>query len=199
MDDLLTRHDLGPVTRLTLSRPATYNALSLEMIEALIAALARIDDETRVVILAAEGKAFCAGHDLRQMQGMDLLRPDPAAGRTADKAARLGFDVLRHPLFSPLPLDWVSPPAEGFDALLLTSANTVRLAGARLAAYRALPTYAVGAATAAALQEAGFVDATSGEGDASAIAARIAADGHRAVLHLAGTTVAAMPLTASWT
>ena len=27
MDDLLTRHDLGPVTRLTLSRPATYNAL----------------------------------------------------------------------------------------------------------------------------------------------------------------------------
>lgn len=70
MDDLLTRHDLGPVTRLTLSRPATYNALSLEMIEALIAALARIDDETRVVILAAEGKAFCAGHDLRQMQGM---------------------------------------------------------------------------------------------------------------------------------
>ena len=70
MDDLLTRHDLGPVTRLTLSRPATYNALSLEMIESLIAALARIDDETRVVILAAEGKAFCAGHDLRQMQGM---------------------------------------------------------------------------------------------------------------------------------
>ena len=64
MDDLLTRHDLGPVTRLTLSRPATYNALSLEMIEALIATLARIDDETRVVILAAEGL---------------LCRPRPAA------------------------------------------------------------------------------------------------------------------------
>lgn len=85
MDDLLTRHDLGPVTRLTLSRPATYNALSLEMIEALIAALARIDDETRVVILAAEGKAFCAGHDLRQMQGM---APDQLA-HLFDRCAHL--------------------------------------------------------------------------------------------------------------
>lgn len=85
MDDLLTRHDLGPVTRLTLSRPATYNALSLEMIEALIAALARIDDDTRVVILAAEGKAFCAGHDLRQMQAM---APDQLA-HLFDRCAHL--------------------------------------------------------------------------------------------------------------
>ena len=85
MDDLLTRHDLGPVTRLTLSRPATYNALSLEMIEALIAALAWIDDETRVVILAAEGKAFCAGHDLRQMQAM---APDQLA-HLFDRCAHL--------------------------------------------------------------------------------------------------------------
>ncbi len=58
MDDLLTRRDLGPVTRLVLSRPATFNALSLEMIEALIAALAQIGDDARVVILAAEGKGL---------------------------------------------------------------------------------------------------------------------------------------------
>lgn len=126
------------------------------------------------------------------MRRLIILRAEPAAGRTADKAARLGFEVLRHPLFAPLPLDWTAPPADGFDALLLTSANTVRLAGAQLAAYRALPTYAVGAATAAALHDAGFVAVTCGEGDASAIAARIAADGHCAVLHLAGTTVAPM-------
>ena len=126
------------------------------------------------------------------MRRLIILRPEPAAGRTADKAARLGFDVLRHPLFAPLPLDWSAPPAEGFDALLLTSANTVRLAGPRLGEYRALPTYAVGAATAAALHDAGFAHVTCGEGDASAIAARIEADGHRAVLHLAGTTVAPM-------
>lgn len=126
------------------------------------------------------------------MRRLLILRPEPAAGRTADKAARLGFDVLRLPLFAPLPLDWAAPSAEGFDALLLTSANTVRLAGPQLAGYRALPTYAVGATTAAALQDAGFAAVTQGEGDASAIAARIAADGHRAVLHLAGTMVAPM-------
>lgn len=126
------------------------------------------------------------------MRRLLILRPEPAAGRTADKAARLGFDVLRHPLFAPLPLDWSAPPVDGFDALLLTSANTVRLAGPRLAEYRALPAYAVGAATAAALHDAGFAEVICGEGDASAIAARIAADGHRAVLHLAGTTVAPM-------
>lgn len=71
MDDLVTRQDLGHVTRLTLNSPATYNALSLDLIETLIAMLGTIGDDTRVVILAAMGKAFSAGHDLRQMQAMD--------------------------------------------------------------------------------------------------------------------------------
>lgn len=77
MDMLLTRQDLGPVTRLELSSPETYNALSLEMIEELIAALNRIaaQENVRVVILAARGKAFSAGHDLPQMQAA-LSEPD---------------------------------------------------------------------------------------------------------------------------
>ena len=59
----------GAVT-LTLNRPQAYNALS----EALLAALQREldsiagDEAVRVVVLAAEGKAFCAGHDLREMR-----------------------------------------------------------------------------------------------------------------------------------
>jgi enoyl-CoA hydratase/carnithine racemase len=59
----------GAVT-LTLNRPQAYNALS----EALLAALQReldalaLDESLRVVVLAAEGKAFCAGHDLREMR-----------------------------------------------------------------------------------------------------------------------------------
>jgi enoyl-CoA hydratase/carnithine racemase len=59
----------GAVT-LTLNRPQAYNALS----EALLAALQReldsiaTDEAVRVVVLAAEGKAFCAGHDLREMR-----------------------------------------------------------------------------------------------------------------------------------
>jgi enoyl-CoA hydratase/carnithine racemase len=59
----------GAVT-LTLNRPQAYNALS----EALLGALQReldsiaADESLRVVVLAAEGKAFCAGHDLREMR-----------------------------------------------------------------------------------------------------------------------------------
>lgn len=123
-----------------------------------------------------------------------VLRPEPAAGRTAARAAALGMDVRRHPLFAPQPVDWTPPPVDRFDALLLTSANGVRMAGAALTYYRALPTYAVGRATAQALAAQGFADVAAGTGDASAIAARIAADGHRRLLHLAGTTVAPMDM-----
>ena len=60
----------GGVTRLTLNTPQTLNALSDEMLAALSDALETVaaDRDQRVVVIAAEGKAFCAGHDLRQMQ-----------------------------------------------------------------------------------------------------------------------------------
>jgi enoyl-CoA hydratase/carnithine racemase len=60
----------GGVLRLTLNRPAQFNALSLEMLAALQAELdaAAQDAAVRVVVLAAAGKAFCAGHDLKQMR-----------------------------------------------------------------------------------------------------------------------------------
>ena len=64
-----TRSPEGVVT-LTLNRPAQFNSLSEEMLSALQAALDRIgaDATARVVVLAAAGKAFCAGHDLKQMK-----------------------------------------------------------------------------------------------------------------------------------
>ena len=75
----LLYHDEGPVARLLLNSPDNHNALSLEMIEALDQALDRIAaSEARVVILSATGRAFCAGHDLRQMQAM-RDGPDPEA------------------------------------------------------------------------------------------------------------------------
>ncbi|MGJ0506325.1 MAG: enoyl-CoA hydratase [Methylocystis sp.] len=57
------------VATLTLSRPKSRNALSLSMIAALSEALDVIaaQEETRVVILQAEGPAFCAGHDLKEL------------------------------------------------------------------------------------------------------------------------------------
>src|SRR5690606_17611645 len=58
------------VVTLTLNRPDQFNALSEALLDALEAALADIaqDDTARCVVLAANGRAFCAGHDLKQMR-----------------------------------------------------------------------------------------------------------------------------------
>ena len=64
----------GPIAIVTLNRPERRNALSLEMMLDLIAALEEIgrNREIRAVILAAAGKVFCSGHDLAQMSGRDI-------------------------------------------------------------------------------------------------------------------------------
>lgn len=69
-DALIRRHDRDGIATVTLAQPGTLNALSTPMLMTLaetFAALA-IDPRIRVVILAAEGKAFSAGHDLKEMQ-----------------------------------------------------------------------------------------------------------------------------------
>jgi enoyl-CoA hydratase/carnithine racemase len=66
---LRTRDERG-VVRLTLNRPASFNALSESMLTALqheLEAVA-VDESARVVVLGAQGKAFCAGHDLKEMR-----------------------------------------------------------------------------------------------------------------------------------
>ncbi|MBY4945772.1 enoyl-CoA hydratase [Cupriavidus respiraculi] len=62
--------DGAGVVRLTMNRPDAFNALSEAMLDALTAALARHaqDPTVRVVVIAGAGKAFCAGHDLREMR-----------------------------------------------------------------------------------------------------------------------------------
>jgi enoyl-CoA hydratase/carnithine racemase len=64
----------GPTAIITLNRPERRNALSLELMLDLIAALDEIgrNREIRAVILAAAGKVFCSGHDLGQMTGRDI-------------------------------------------------------------------------------------------------------------------------------
>ena len=66
---LLHEQQSGIVT-LTLNRPKQYNALSEEMLSALQEALDDLtrDQSARVVVIAANGKAFSAGHDLREMR-----------------------------------------------------------------------------------------------------------------------------------
>jgi enoyl-CoA hydratase/carnithine racemase len=80
-DDLVLPARNGAVLRLTLNRASARNALSTAMMAALQSALdAAADDESRVLVLAAEGPAFCAGHDLKEMTA---LRSEPDRGRAA--------------------------------------------------------------------------------------------------------------------
>ena len=67
---LVLRDNAGGLVTLRLNRPLQFNALSEAMLAALQAELDIIagQPEVRCVVLAAEGKAFCAGHDLREMQ-----------------------------------------------------------------------------------------------------------------------------------
>jgi enoyl-CoA hydratase/carnithine racemase len=67
-DNVLVKSE-GPITRVTLNRPEKRNAMSLELMADLTGTLEAIrhDDETRVVVIAASGPAFSAGHDLSEM------------------------------------------------------------------------------------------------------------------------------------
>jgi enoyl-CoA hydratase/carnithine racemase len=85
-DPILQRHDAGGIATLTLNAPQSLNALSDAMLAALAAEFACLagDLDTRVVILRGAGKAFCAGHDLKEMQ----------AGRTTRDGGRGYFQGL---------------------------------------------------------------------------------------------------------
>ena len=67
---VITEHLAPGICRLTLNKPDSFNALSTQMLLALREALANVSASKgcRVVILAAHGKAFSAGHDLREMR-----------------------------------------------------------------------------------------------------------------------------------
>ena len=72
---VLATTDARGVVTLTLNRPLAFNALSEAMLDALQAQLDAVaaDPAARVVVLAAAGKAFCAGHDLKQMRAQPSL------------------------------------------------------------------------------------------------------------------------------
>ena len=80
MTDILLREDAGAVATLTLNRPEALNPLSEEMLAELQAQFDALmhDRSIRVVVLKGAGRAFCAGHDLKQMQGH---RQAPDGGR----------------------------------------------------------------------------------------------------------------------
>ncbi|MGH6611592.1 MAG: enoyl-CoA hydratase [Burkholderiaceae bacterium] len=72
---VLTERDERGVATLTLNRPQQFNALSHEMMTALQTELDSLasDKSVRAVVIAAQGKAFCPGHDLKQMKANPSL------------------------------------------------------------------------------------------------------------------------------
>ena len=86
MSEILLREDIGPVARLTLNRPDALNALSEGMLTALQQAFDALatDGAIRAVVIRGAGKAFCAGHDLREMQ----------AARQAEDGGRAAYTAL---------------------------------------------------------------------------------------------------------
>jgi enoyl-CoA hydratase/carnithine racemase len=77
---VLRRETDGAVATLILNRPGSRNSLSEELLVTLIDALKSIgtDASVRAVIIAADGPAFCSGHDLRELTAR---RADPDGGR----------------------------------------------------------------------------------------------------------------------
>ena len=72
MDELLQRTTADGIATLTLNRPRQYNALSRALLEALHGELDRIaaDPGVRVLIITGAGRAFCSGHDLKEMRAL---------------------------------------------------------------------------------------------------------------------------------
>ncbi|MFJ4288658.1 enoyl-CoA hydratase [Cupriavidus sp. NPDC089707] len=94
---LLTEtRDAEGVVRVTMNRPQAFNALSEGLLDALAETFRRLaaDDAVRVVVLAGAGKAFCAGHDLREMRATpshDYYR------RLFDRCTRVMMTIQKMP------------------------------------------------------------------------------------------------------
>lgn len=115
-----------------------------------------------------------------------IVRPQPGADATAKRVREAGFEPLVMPLFAIESVEWEPPDPAAYDALLLTSANAVRVAAGQLQGLVGLPVYAVGAATADALAKACIAVVATGGSGIDDVLAMIEADGRRSLLWLAG-------------
>ena len=126
---LCERRDADGVASLTFNRPQQYNALSLALLEELESAIDAIAGEpaVRVVVVAGAGKAFCAGHDLKELRahedpGVALARNVPRkhalemllTGEGIDAETALAYGLVNR----------VVPPAE-LDAEVARLARSI--------------------------------------------------------------------------
>lgn len=115
-----------------------------------------------------------------------IIRPQPGNDASAKRAREAGFEPVQLPFFEVRARGWDAPDPTHFDALLITSANAVRHAGAGLDKYSAMPVHAVGQNSADAVAARGLTLASTGtKGVDEALQLASAARHHR-LLWLAG-------------
>lgn len=112
-----------------------------------------------------------------------ILRPEPGASATAERARALGLDAVKTPLFTIEPVPHEPPDRQRYDSVLLTSANAARHGPKGVTD---LPCFAVGEATAAAARVAGYRDVRTGSSDAAAAMAMMAQAGVKRAYHPCG-------------
>ena len=85
-DDILLETKSGKVARLTMNRPEARNSLSVAMMDRLCEAIKKLGaaKDVHVIVIAANGPGFCAGHDLKEISE---ARTSPDNGRTFFEAA----------------------------------------------------------------------------------------------------------------
>lgn len=119
------------------------------------------------------------------MRKVVILRPEPGATATMERAVEQGLKAVKLPLFEIERLPWLAPAdLSSFDGLLVTSANAIREGGEEIERLKSLPVYAVGPATAAVAREEGFDVAKVGPARVQALLRSI--DPDLRLLHLAG-------------
>ena len=95
-ESLVIRENAGSVVTLTLNSPKQFNALSVELLAAMQAQLDNIaqDISIQVLVIAANGKAFCAGHNLKEMRA----NPDEAFQRALfEQCSQMMLTINRMP------------------------------------------------------------------------------------------------------
>jgi enoyl-CoA hydratase/carnithine racemase len=147
---VLVREDEGAIVTLTLNRPEHFNALSGELLGALQSALDDIarDRAVRVVIIAARGKGFCAGHDLREIKA---LATKPAIEALFLECSRMMMTLARLPVPVIAAVHGIATAAgcqlvASCDLAVASSSARFATPGVNIGAFCATPSVALGRA-----------------------------------------------------
>lgn len=115
-----------------------------------------------------------------------IVRPEPGNTATAAAARALGLNVVAAPLYVIEEVDFNIDLSISYDAILITSSNSIRASFPALEQITHLPLLAVGAASAEAARAAGFKTIIMGDADGQALGQKAVELGFRHVLHLVG-------------